>query len=283
MLAILKKLGLSMEQINNMSIPEIINILKENTEAVKNINTQVGDMLALINEIKPYLGNYSNELAAFFQQVVNSINNNGQDIQDAINSLKPILEQIKAQIDQILKKMDAALDQGLLSLQKYDEIIELLKNPRSLSSIEALLNQLINKTEESNNYLAYLPQISQQIAELEAKAGRGLTKEELADVLNSYGNNMYERFTMLLNGYHADDMAKFDEIIGYLKKGNEINMSIYNMIDAWKNSVDLTLAENKEMLRKIYEYLPNLKCNCQCQGDIDNNEGIQGNIDDLLN
>ena len=77
-------------------------------------------------------------------------------------------------------------------------------------------------------------------------------------------------------------MSKADEIIGYMKQGNQICLDIYNKIDAWKSSVDLTLAQNLEILNKIYEYLPKLICNCHCGEDINNDEGIRGNIYNLL-
>ena len=269
----------------------------EQADGIKTIITMLGKYLPFLEKqgnIAPLLQDLINVINQNGDKVVNAMDENSADIQAKIDALKPILEQISNQINKILDKMDA---QVAVMTQYGDKILEALKENQAsidalqfetpdLSVIVNYLKELTKNSQDANNYLDIISKkqaiISQQIAELEAKAGRGLTAEELEALWLQHDADNYNKYTAFLNSIHAESMDKADEIIGYMKQGNQICLDIYNKIDAWKASVDMTLAQNLEILNKIYEYLPKLICNCQCGGDVNNDEGIRDAIDQLI-
>ena len=285
--------------INNLTT-KVLPYLINNTEDNKTI-------ISLLGKLEPYSHDNSGITPEDLQAIINAINNNGDKITNVINEndaatqakidkVISILEKLDGKFNQILDKLD-----GMSGLN-LDEIVNLLKENNTLA--RALQEEMKLDFALANNYLAEMLKNSTAISakvdkmagdadtiikilnELKANSnnGNGITKEELEYILKQYGDDMFAKYKNLLTTFHAEDIEKLDAIIQLLQQDLQGDVELFNKIKIWMESTDFTIKANLEILQKIFEYLPNLVCNCQCgDGDHNNDEGIRNNINNLLN
>jgi len=244
--------------------------------------------------------------------VIEAINNLSQANEANIAAAT---EQLAAKLDVLIAKADAALnrmcnmikllkqygDQITNKLAPMDDILAAIKaNGSKLDIANMNLAQLRAEVEKikpelqklnasavtANSYLDIIAkrqlELKQEIQNLQNIGGNSLTKEELEELWQKHDAEGFANAKAYLDAIHADDIAKADEIIEYLKKGNKIACNTYKALLDFANKNNLSQEELKKLLQAVYDYLPELKCHCNCQSDVDNNqhtdEGIIGII-----
>ena len=86
-----------------------------------------------------------------------------------------------------------------------------------------------------------------------------------------------------MDAIHADDIAKADEIIEYLKKGNKTAADTYELLVNFANKANLSAEQLRDLLQAVYDYLPNLICKCDCAANCNNNNQTHEGIIGVLN
>ncbi len=241
-----------------------------------NINT--ADLLAAAKDIQDILTKISGDLAALLAKV--------DSILTEVNKFAPLMQTYGDSIlakanssEKILKEIKANSDTIKYSNQDIKAILE---------GVKPQIDSLYALAKERNVYLdiisKYQPKISAAVDSINVKAGKGLTKDELEALWQVHDANAWTQFSTYMDGIHADDLAKADKIIGYQKEGNKTALDIYNLLLKKLDKLDkLDPEELKALLEAIYKYLPELKCQCNCQGDCNNNTVNEGIINNILN
>jgi chromosome segregation ATPase len=240
---------------------------------------------------------------------------NEESIAAATEALAAKLDKLIAKIDAILNKMDNLAsvlkqygDQVLAKLDVNDEILkeikkngDLLRDANgkldltnlSLAQLQAevekiapQLQKLINNTNTSNGYLDIISkkqiEIDQHILDLQNIGGGGITADELEALWIKHDADAFAKFKAYMDGIHADNMDKADEIIGYLKKGNATAADTYQLLIDFKNKAGNDAEALKKLLQAVYDYLPELICKCNCSGNCGNNDNVNEGIIDII-
>lgn len=261
-----------------------------------------------LDYIASLIQNKTNDNAGLIEAINNLAKSNEENITAAVEALAAKLDALIAKVDAALAKMDnlAKLvkqygDQILAKFGVAEDILAAIKAngakiditnmnlaelKAEVEKIKPELLKLQTSANTANTYLDILTkralEIKEQIANLEAIAGKGLTKEELEELWKKHDADNYNKYTAFLNSLHAEDIGKANEIIALMKEGNLTNKNIYELLLDFANKTNLTAEQLRDLLKAVYEYLPELKCNCNCQGDCDNNGNHEGIIGDLL-
>ena len=278
---------------------------QENLEAaIKKLDQNNGNRTRYIAYL---IKNKTNDNADVIEAINNLAASNEANITAAAEALAEKLDALNAKADAGLIKMDDIA--GLLKqygdkiYNKLDvdnqKILDAIKaNGKKLDianmSLEELkaevekikpeLVKLNGNAEEANEYLDIISkrqlEIKQEIENLENIAGGGLTKDELEELWKAHDANAFAKAKAYLDGIHAEDMDKADEIIEYLKKGNKTAGDTYELLLDFANKANLKADDLKKLLQAVYDYLPELICKCNCGSDTDHNqqthEGIIG-------
>ena len=224
------------------------------------LNTKVDGVLGKMDGIAKLLQQYGdkiyNKLDVDNKAILDAIKDNGKELRNA----------------------NGKLDLTNLTLAELKAEVEKIKPE---------LVKLVGNTEDANEYLDIIAnrelEIKQAIAELTAIAGDALTKDELEELWKAHDANAFAKAKAYLDGIHAEDLDKADEIIDYLKKGNKTAGDTYELLLDFANKQNLSAEELKKLLKAVYDYLPELICKCECSGDCGHNqqthEGIIGVLD----
>lgn len=255
---------------------------------------------------------------AKLQAILNSIANG--DLEGAYKALMDLLQEIKNDLDVLVVKADAMLnkmdslakifklygDQVLAKMDAQQKTLDGIKaNGDSTNILVKLQNmdvaellkevklikpELVNLNESANTANTYLnlliekriPEFKAQIDSLIAIAGKSLTKDELEELWIKHDADNYAKYAEFLNSLHAENIEEAETIISLMKQGNATNQNIYNLVLDFANRNNLNAEQLRALLEVIYKYLPELKCNCNCQDDCNNNSNHEGIIGDLL-
>lgn len=213
---------------------------------------------------------------------------------DAINEATDAINALAKKVDPILTKMDSQInlaktygDRILKALEDNEKAIKALDMEMpDLTVLTNYVKELAANSKTANTYLDILSikqiEIGDQIANLEAIAGKSLTKDELETLWKQHDADAFAKAKAYLDGLHAEDMGKAQEMIDLRKRGNKIAQDTYDVVNNWAKNADKNAADYKEILNKIYDYLPNLICNCKCEEDVNKNEGIRDDINNLI-
>lgn len=254
----LKAVNAKLEKID---LTDLVKAAKEIIEILNKISGQLADLLAKVDSILTSV----NKIAPVMQIY-------GDSILSKQEAGEKILEAIKAN--------GAKIDTTNIT---NNEIKELLKG------FKPQVDSLKDLAKERNMYLSitsnqYQPKVTAALDSINAKAGKGLTADELEALWQAHDAAAFAQFKAYFDGIHADDMTKADEVLGYQKAGNQTLLDIYNKLsDKLKNLDKLNPEELKALLTAIKDYLPELKCNCNCQGACTNNTVHEGIIDNIIN
>ena len=278
---------------------------QENLEAaIKKLDQNNGNRTRYIAYL---IKNKTNDNADVIEAINNLAASNEANITAATEALAEKLDALNAKADAGLIKMDDIA--GLLKqygdkiYNKLDvdnkAILDAIKdNGKKLdianmsleelkAEVEKIKPELVKlnaNAEEANEYLDIISkrqlEIKQEIENLENIAGGGLTKDELEELWKAHDANAFAKAKAYLDGIHAEDMDKADEIIEYLKKGNKTAGDTYELLLDFANKANLKADDLKKLLQAVYDYLPELICKCNCGSDTDHNqqthEGIIG-------
>ena len=271
----------------NMDASEIVAAIKEfqntyiTTEAQKialqeENNTLLATYLPLLKNITPDNKDVlekMEEIAALIKENTEAVNNNTTSASEASakelaaqQEANELLKKLIAKADAILAKMDenaTAAQKYYNNMEtKFDEMAGLIPNLESrLNTIIAKMNTIITQGE---NLKPVVDQILVEVQNLEAIAGKAITKDEMDQLMAKYG----DEFKTLLNSLHAETAADLAEISENIVIGNQIKLQILEEIKKHKDEPEI-LAQIKHIL-ETREF-----CHCACTpGDINNNEGI---------
>ena len=278
----------------NMNADDIIKAIKEfqntyvTTEAQKIVlQKEANELLATYLPLLKNISGDNTAVLAKLEELANlikantvAINNNTTSAADASakeleaqKEANELLKQLIAKADAILAKMDAnatAAQKYYNNMEaKFDEIKPLIKELDSkLYTIIAKMNTVISQGEKLK---PVVDEILVEVKNLETIAGGALTKDELDQVMNKYGDDL----KVLLNSLHADTAADLDKINKNIEKGNKIKQEILDEIKKHAGDSDI-LAQIKNIL-ETKDF-----CHCTCTDkDVDNNEGILEEIKDI--
>ncbi len=275
----------------NMNADEIVAAIKEfqNTYVLteaqkidlqKEANTLLATYLPLLkgqsSDNAPVLAKLE-ELAKLIKENTAAVNNNTMSAADASakeleaqKEANELLKKLIAKADAILAKMDAnaeAAQNYYNNMEaKFGEINGLIPNLEArLNTIIAKMNTIVKQGEDLK---PVIDEILVEVKNLEGIAGKALTKDELDQVLNKYGDDL----KALLNALHADTAADLDKINKNIEKGNQIKQEILDEIKKHKDEPEI-LAQIKHIL-ETRDF-----CHCTCTDkDVNNNEGILDEI-----
>ncbi len=259
------------------------------TVLVKNKTADNSDIIAAINEASQ--ANEQN-IAAATEKVVAALKTLEAKADAILNNMDGLAANLKQYVDQILASMDGNSKKILAQIKANGDKIDvtnatLAELKAELAKLKPLLESLNKEAKTNNTYLDLIAnrqlQIQQAIENLENIAGGGITKDELEELWKAHDANAFATAKAYLDGLHADNMDKADEIIGYLKKGNQTAGDIYQLLLDKLAQAGEDREALKKLVQAIYDYLPELICKCQCGSDCGNNdtvhEGIIGIID----
>ena len=219
----------------------------------------------------------------------------------AINNATNALEDLRRKADEIINKLNTQInlaqtygDKVLAAINENTKAVNALHfETIDLSVLVEYLKSLQENSKQANTYLSLIlkknTEIGEQIANLEAIAGKALTADELRKIdeeffnrAKAYFNTVNVDFKTFLETLHNEGIDKANEIITYLQQGNKIAKDTYDLVAAWAAKADKDNPNYTTILKQIYDYLPNLICDCKCKEDVNTNEGIKGDIEDLL-
>ena len=280
---------------------------QENLEAA--INKLGNENNSRLEYIASLIKNKSADNADVIEAINNLAQSNEENITAATEALAAKLDALIAKVDAILNKMGDIVpvlkqygDQIIAKFSVADDILEAIKAngkkidisnmtldqlKAELEKIKPELQKLNNSATTANSYLDIIAkrqlEIKQAINDIDVIGGNGgITKEELEELWNAHDAKAYATAKAYLDAIHAEDIGKADTIIELMKKGNKTAGDTYQLLLDWANKNDLTGEQLKKLLEAIYKYLPELKCNCNCQGDCDGNNTVHEGIIDII-
>lgn len=314
---LIKAMGISIEQAMAMDTAQLIEKMNEFIAGQDKIDKAI-KKLDMNNDARTaYLANLIKNKTTDNADVIEAINNlalaNEANIAAATENLAAKLDALIARADVSLGKLDGLARTGDKIYNKLDvdnkAILDQLKangdklrdangkldlNNLTLAELNAEaekikpeLEKLNANAKDANNNLVKIDEdvlaIKQAIAELTAIAGDALTKDELEELWKAHDANAFAKAKAFLNSIHAEDIAKADEIIEYLKKGNKTAADTYQLLLDFANKANLSAEQLRDLLKAVYDYLPELKCQCNCSGDCGDNQHTHEGIIGVLN
>ena len=296
-----KLLGLTITDAINMSKEELLAKIEEfentyilteeaQTQLLQKINNDV-------NLIVNFPGIDQSAIIEAIENLTDAVNSGNADITEELQTIQEQLNQIKAQIDEM---MQAFADQATMVnayLESFNKQFGLALD--MLTNLSGDMSELIFQQNIANSYLNNLVKqvneltvIINEIKESTDGSGSGegssITIEELENLLKNFGDNIYNKYEELIKNLGIQLGGSTATIENLLK---EINEKMDNQKDYTEQlgriielleGIDLSAPEYSDKLDRIIELLENFKCNCNCGADSGDNEGIVGDLEDLL-
>ena len=296
-----KLLGLTITDAINMSKEELLAKIEEfentyilteeaQTQLLQKINNDV-------NLIVNFPGIDQSAIIEAIENLTDAVNSGNADITEELQTIQEQLNQIKAQIDEM---MQAFADQATMVnayLESFNKQFGLALD--MLTNLSGDMSELIFQQNIANSYLNNLVKqvneltvIINEIKESTDGSGSGegssITIEELENLLKNFGDDIYNKYEELIKNLGIQLGGSTATIENLLK---EINEKMDNQKDYTEQlgriielleGIDLSAPEYSDKLDRIIELLENFKCNCNCGADSGDNEGIVGDLEDLL-
>lgn len=294
-----KLLGFTLTDAINMSKDELLNAIKdfENTY-IKNEENQ-NEMLQNINNKLDIVINFpgmdQEGVIDAIKDLTDAVNNGNADVTNELNK-------IQEQLDKIQKSIDTLMDQFAEHTSMVNSYLNAFKDQFSealelLTNISSDMTELKNKQDVANSYLNSLVKQMEELTVIinEIKdsttnpgGGSSITIEELEELLKNINETNYNRYKELIENLGIQIGGSTATIEDLLKQINEKmdNQKDYteqlNKIIEMLDGIDLSSPDYSDKLDRIIELLENFKCNCDCGADSGDNEGIIGDLGDLL-
>ena len=296
-----KHLGLTITDAINMSKEELIAKLDEFEQTYITTEESQTQLLQKINNDVNLIVNFpgidQSAVIEGLNKLTEAVNNGNANITEELQTIQEQLNQLKAQINEMMTKFDnqtALVNSYLESFNKqFGMALDMLTN------LSGDINELVFQQSVANGYLNNL---MKQIEELkviindikestengDSGDGSSITIEELENLLKNHSDAVYNRYKELIENFGiqiGDSTATIEDLV------NQINIKMDNLKDYTKQlneiiellkGINLSAPEYADKLDRIIELLENFKCNCNCGADSGDNEGIVGDLGDLL-
>ena len=296
-----KQLGLTITDAINMSKEELIAKLDEFEQTYITTEESQTQLLQKINNDVNLIVNFpgidQSAVIEALNKLTEAVNNGNANVTEELQTIQEQLNQLKAQINEMMTKFDnqtALVNSYLESFNKqFGMALDMLTN------LSGDMNELVFQQSVANGYLNNL---MKQIEELkviindikestengDSGDGSSITIEDLENLLKNYGDTVYNKYEELIKNLGiqiGDSTATIEDLV------NQINIKMDNLKDYTKQlneiiellkGINLSAPEYADKLDRIIELLENFKCNCNCGADSGDNEGIVGDLGDLL-
>ena len=253
-------------------------VLNEILASIGDNGDKLNDITQLLAKIDSNIEKYGEEGKALGQDILNAIKTLGADISadmsailEAINTGSESGKNIEALLDKVLEKLDT-MDANQQASAKA--IIEAIGNISvgsggnvDLSSIEAMLKELIELTKQNNS----------AITDLGAKVDvLNVTAQAILDKIDAEankGDERYQKVETLLNNI----------LEGLKTAGGYDDTKLMNVLAKLSDMINTRLEELLNAIKdhEVHVTVDDIKvtCKCDCGG---NHEGIIGNLEDIL-
>lgn len=283
-LEILAKVGTDYSEV----LYEILSATNSNNSLLKEILGTLGNIkdqdASFQKEVLNMLAKIQDQDEKFQKNILNAINELGANIVTQLNNVIAVIKasgdtgkNIEALLNKVLEKLDT-MDKN--QKENAEKIIETINNFKvtggdvDLSSIEKLLQDLINMTSGNNDILKDI-NAKMDVLTLTIERAKDEILEKMPDDPNTDAIlKKLDEFMNLSNSNSSNILSKMDTIINLL---NNIKDSTY---------------DDSELMAKLDEILAAIKdhnvtvnvegevtCNCNCG---QNHEGIIGDLEDVL-
>ncbi len=270
--------------LNNLAtsdIPDYTEILNDILKSIGSNSTKLDNITKLLSEIK-------SQNADFQKKIINAINKLGVDISTQLTDITTAInnassdtsEKIEALLDKVLEAIN---NNTSVSNENAAKILEAIANIEisggsiDLSSIEAMLQELLDLTSSNNDLLGNID-AKLEVINLTIEAA----KNEIIEKLGSSDSNAQaiiaklEEFMNLSNANSEAILKKMDTIINLL---NNISDKTYDDSELMAKLDDILEAIKDHDI--TIDVSGNITCECNC-GNSGNHEGILGNLEDIL-
>ena len=295
-----KLLGFTLTDAINMSKDELLNAIKdfENTyiENEENQNEMLQNINNKLDIVVNFPGMDQSGVIDAIKDLTDAVNNGNTDITDELNKIQDQLDKIQMSIDNMMDQFaeHTSMVNSYLNAFKdqFSEALEMLTN------ISGDMTELKNQQEIANSYLnslmKQLNELTVIVNEIKDATdggngdGSSITIEELENLLKDLNELNYSRYKELIenlgiqisnsNATIEDLLKQINEKMDNQKDYTEQLDKIISMLDG----IDLSSPDYTDKLDRIIELLENFKCNCDCGADSGDNEGIIGDLEDIL-
>ena len=288
-----KALGISITDAINMSKDELIaaiddfeltyiNTEKEQTEEIKNINI---NLEKLVN----YPGIDQSSIKEAIDKLTEAVNKGNFDVTAELKNIsqqlyyiQQTLNKMYQEVGDLSSKVDAYYE---IFLEKFDNALNYLVD------IKNSMNELKQEQYISNQFLA---QLEAQVKELTVKIDNiqgstgNITLEELKKLWQEQDEASYQKYENLIKNLGIElngEMTTIEELLKAINAKMDQQKDYSAQLDkiiSMLDGIDLNSPDYSDKLDRIIELLENFKCNCDCNCGSGNNEGILGDLEDLL-
>ena len=286
-----KLLNMNLTDVIKMSRSELVAAIKdfENTY-VKTEQKQTEELQTIqakIDDLQIFISNNNNkDLLDAINKLNQSVNNGNADVTNELKNIEAQLNKIQATLDSIFKSIGSQASKTDAYFQKWDAKFEAILG--SIDDLKSRLNTMIANQKTANVYLNSLDNevknLKAEIQKLQNQGGSNIDYDKLDQMWKEHDAANYEKYSKLIKELGIDptklknieDLLKsIDSKMDYIKENSSILTNILNKLK------DFAAAhpDYNGKLDKIIKLLENFKFNCNCGN---NNEGIQGKLDDIL-
>lgn len=267
---------------------QVINFMlesKENQESIINLMIQNGKS--------------SDEAKAYLEQILEEVKNGNMTAAEAYKQIMAELGEINESLDFIIEMLaqqaEQARDNAELEEARFNELIGMLaKLVEQGNDIGEILKNMDAKLARANDSLYKLglnqEKIEAAIREIMAEHGEGITVGDLKAILGEQSAAwmaFFEAQMALQNDIINDNSAKVEDVLQEMND-KMVTKQIFNeqmnrLYDLLKKAQEQGLAESQKIQDLIAGLDFSCDCNCNCGDQIDNNEGILGDLDNIVN
>ena len=296
-----KLLGFTLSDVINMSKDELLNAINEfeNTyiENEANQNELLQNINNKLNIVVNFPGLDQSAIIDAIKELTNAVNNGNTDVTEELKNIQNQLDNIQKSIDNMMKQLaehssmvssyfNAFKDQFSQALNLLTAIsgdMTELKNQQTIAN--SYLNSLMK---EVNELTVVINEIKDATTGDGSGEGSSITIEELENLLKNLNEEYYNKYKTLISNLGIQIGGSTATIEALLK---EINEKMNNQKDYTEQlgrileileGINLEAPEYTDKLEQIIKLLENFKCNCECGADSGDNEGIVGDLGDLL-
>ncbi len=267
---------------------QVINFMlesKENQESIINLMIQNGKS--------------SDEAKAYLEQILEEVKNGNMTAAEAYKQIMAELGEINESLDFIIEMLaqqaEQARDNAELEEARFNELIGMLaKLVEQGNDIGEILKNMDAKLARANDSLYKLglnqEKIEAAIREIMAEHGEGITVGDLKAILGEQSAAwmaFFEAQMALQNDIINDNSAKVQDVLEEMND-KMVTKQVFNdqmnrLYELLKKAQEQGLAESQKIQDLIAGLDFSCDCNCDCGDQIDNNEGILGDLDNIVN
>ncbi len=252
----------------------LANVGADYTDVLNKILDAVNNGNAKLDDITKLLGKMQNQDLEFQKNVLNAIDKFGTDISNKLTQILTVVEADKdtgKNIEELLNKVLANMDSNTA------KIIDAIANIKiegggsgnvDLSSVEAMLKELVELTKDNNNALTNID------GKLDVL---NITTQAILDKINVEANKNDERFVKV-DAFMKEVLSKLSSASGYDdSKLMEVLSKLSNMLDTRLEEILNAIKDHD--VHVTVDVTGKVTCECDCGKP---HEGILGDLEDAL-